>query len=77
MSESAAATNNNSLLSGYLTEREMAAQLGISRRTLRQWRAVEAGPPRTIIGRKIYYRADAAADWLRSRQEAAGDPGRI
>ena len=58
----------SSLLDDYLTERELAEELGICLMTLRRWRVMAETPPITRIGVKIYYRRDAVADWLKSRQ---------
>ncbi len=53
---------------GYIPEAEIAAELNVSPRTLRKWRAQGKGPPFIKIGRNVFYR-DASRDaWLR-RQE--------
>ena len=57
-----------SLLNGYLTPLECAEQLGIARRTLERWWRLREGPPRLKIGRRIFYRRDAVADWLLTRE---------
>ena len=62
------------LLEGYLTPRRLAAQLGISLRTLGRWHAERAGPPRTTMGRLILYRADAVREWLEEHEGHAPRP---
>jgi predicted DNA-binding transcriptional regulator AlpA len=56
------------VLDGYLTPRQLAAQLGCYEKTLSRWHAARSGPPRVTIGRRLLYRRTAVADWLQ-RQE--------
>ena len=56
------------ILSDYLSEAEVAKQLGKSPRTLGRWRMLRIGPPPTMIGREIFYRIDAIHEWLKSRE---------
>ena len=53
----------------YFPEREFASVLGVSSRTLRRWHERRCGPPRTVIGRKIYYKKDSAIRWLAAREQ--------
>lgn len=55
-------------LAGYLLEPAVADAVGVTVNTLRSWNAQRSGPPRVKIGRRIFYRADAFRDWLRSRE---------
>ena len=65
------------VLAGYLTLHQLAAQLGISPRTLLRWHAQRMGPPRCVVGRLIRYRVDAVRAWMASReQEARPSPRR-
>jgi helix-turn-helix protein len=57
-----------SVLDGYLTPTQLAAQLGCCEKTLARWHASRNGPPRVNIGRRLLYRRTAVADWLQ-RQE--------
>ena len=57
------------ILSDYLTERELAEQLGRGPRTIQRWRAMRQGPTPTFIGATPVYRIDAVRAWLRSREE--------
>ncbi|MBK1717606.1 helix-turn-helix transcriptional regulator [Thiocystis violacea] len=47
-----------------LTEREAAAELGISFRTLQQWRVRGVGPSFLKIGRAVRYDAESLEAWL-------------
>jgi hypothetical protein len=60
-------------LAEYNTEEEHAAQLGISSKTLRNWRRDKKGPPFTIVANRFYYHRPATEKWLRDQQQ---DPSR-
>ena len=55
-------------IDGYLSEGETAARLGVTRSTLRTWAARRRGPPRTVVGRTIFFREEALKGWLLSRE---------
>ena len=59
-------TEPTPILASYLSHAELAKQLNKSERTLDRWHALRMGPPRTLIGRDIYYRRDAVKRWLES-----------
>ena len=61
-------TQTNKLLSGYVTEHELARELKRSERTLIRWRVMREGPPVTFIGRTPMYCLDSAIAWLKSRE---------
>jgi hypothetical protein len=67
-----ATTNPNitgkSVLDDYDTEEVVAAQLGVSTRTLARWRSLRIGPPVTYVGRKPFYYRPITAAWLRGRE---------
>lgn len=67
------ATNvKSSILDEYISPEHLAAELHISTRTLDRWHALREGPPRTKLGKRILYRRESVAAWLRSREiEAA------
>jgi hypothetical protein len=44
------------VLDEFLSEREVAAAIGKSLRTLRQWRRRGIGPPYVLFGRTVRYR---------------------
>ncbi|WP_295401351.1 helix-turn-helix domain-containing protein [uncultured Thiocystis sp.] len=57
-----------------LNEREAAAELGISFRTLQQWRVRGIGPTYLKIGRSVRYDAASLEIWLaqQTRTNTAG-----
>jgi len=59
------------VLAGYLSEPEMAAELGRTTRTLARWRHMRIGPPFIMNGREIKYSIDGARDWLKAGGTAA------
>lgn len=62
------------VLEEYISEAELAQELGISQRTLRRWRrAMVDFVPSLKVGARRLYRRSAVADWLR-RREAGGNP---
>ena len=63
-------TEPTPILADYLSHAELAKQLKKSERTLDRWHALRMGPPRTLIGRDIYYRRDAVKRWLESQEHA-------
>ena len=56
------------LLTDYLSPDDLAARLGIARRTLARLHAARKGPPRCVVGRKILYRREAVLAWLASTE---------
>jgi hypothetical protein len=61
----------NKILSGYLTEHELAKELRRSTRTIWRWRNLRQGPPYVMLGRTPMYRLDSAIAWLASRETQA------
>jgi hypothetical protein len=57
------------VLNGYLTPPELAAQLGVCPRTLARWHRDRTGPPRSVVGRRILYRAESVTAWLAKREK--------
>ena len=57
------------LLAGFLTKDDLAKQLRISGRTLDRWHRLRSGPPRTLIGGKVYYETTAARAWITAQRE--------
>lgn len=51
-----------------MTHTELAAQLGITERTLRMWRARGDGPRVTRVGIRVYVHREDAEEWLRTRR---------
>jgi hypothetical protein len=57
-----------SLLDDYITESELAVQLGIKPRTLQLWRLAGRGPAPTTIAKKIFYRRSTVSQWLEDQE---------
>jgi hypothetical protein len=64
----------SNLLADYLTEHQLAAELGVGLRSLRRWRALRRSPPYVVIARQVYFRRDAVAEWLRNREQGFDQP---
>ena len=64
------------VLSDLLPEGALAAQLGITIRTLQRWRQLRKGPPWLAIGRAIFYRAAATRDWILRQERGQQRTGR-
>jgi hypothetical protein len=56
---------------GLIPEVAFADMLGMTTRTLRRLQQERTGPPRVVIKRKIFYRHEAALDWLAKREGPA------
>jgi DNA-binding transcriptional MerR regulator len=54
------------ILKSYFSEEQAAKGVGLTPRTLRNYRAQGIGPPWTRIGRDIYYEKSSLAAWLKS-----------
>ena len=52
------------LLDDYLTIEELAEELCRSVRTIARWDSLRIGPPKTVIGKKSYYRREGVRQWL-------------
>jgi predicted site-specific integrase-resolvase len=59
------------LLGDYLSEHQLAKELGVTIRTLRKWRSLGEAPPVTRLGKRIYYARRQARAWLETRQVEA------
>lgn len=59
-----------------LTEADYAAERGVSLRTVQRERALRIGPPFIKLGRKVFYRREAVAAWLLSKEQAQPRAGR-
>lgn len=63
-----AGSTSQSVLADYLTETQLAEQLGESTRTTARRRLRRESPPHIRIGRRYYYRCDAVLEWLKSQE---------
>ena len=61
----------NTLLADYMTPTQCAAELGIDKRTLERWHRLREAPPRTKVGKRVLYRRESVAEWLRSCEQGA------
>lgn len=59
------------VLREYLSDKQLAAELKVSPRTLARWRRLREGPAITRIGRKIVYNRRAVTAWLASQEMEA------
>jgi Helix-turn-helix domain len=57
------------LLAAFLSEDDLAAEIGVTVRTLRRWRKKREGPDITEIGRRRMYAIAAVRRWLASREQ--------
>jgi hypothetical protein len=62
-------------LAGFVAEKDYAARRGVSIRTCQRDRQLCQSPPYVVIGRRVYYRAEAVRNWLLAR-ERKNDPCR-
>lgn len=58
------------LLEGWMTQPELAAELGVSAVTVRRW-----GLPFIRIGNKTLYRREAVRKWLLAQERKPEDEG--
>lgn len=52
------------ILNDKLTPAELAAELGVTPRTVQRWNARRIGPPKIKIGKRVYYRREAVEAWM-------------
>ena len=64
-----ASRKSPSVLDGYITEAELARQLNCSVRTVQRLAERDYGPPRTRVGRSIYYHCGHFREWLLKQEE--------
>ena len=57
------------VLDGYMTEEELAEEIGRGVRTLARWRSLGEGPPAVRLGRQLLYRRTSVATWLASLEQ--------
>lgn len=56
------------LLADYLTQRDLARQLGKSERTIERWDRLRIGPTPTFVGGSKFYSIQDVRSWLKSRR---------
>jgi hypothetical protein len=57
-------TSHTSLLAGFISEEELAAELKCCERTLARWRKLQIGPPYAMAGKVPIYNVELARAWL-------------
>jgi hypothetical protein len=57
------------ILNSYLTESDLARQLGKSERTLQRWRRLRIGPAATTVGNRVLYDVQDVRAWLRAQRQ--------
>jgi hypothetical protein len=62
-------TSRRRILGDFLTEKELAIEIGRSVRHIKRWRTQGLGPPFCRIGRTPVYRVEAVRDWIRSHEK--------
>ena len=58
------------LLDDYLSPDQLAEELGKSVRTIARWDRLRIGPPKTLVGKRPFYRRDAVRQWLLRKERA-------
>ena len=61
-------------MSAYLTDEELAIELGIPKRTPGQWRYLGRGPTFVRVGRHVRYRRDDVDAWIDEQTVTPGGP---
>ncbi|MBL8704454.1 MAG: hypothetical protein JNM30_06415 [Rhodospirillales bacterium] len=59
---------NSSVLQGFISEAEYAAERGVSLRTCQRNRQLRQAPPYIVVGRQVLYRVEAIREWLVARE---------
>jgi phage terminase Nu1 subunit (DNA packaging protein) len=63
--------NETQLLAGYITRADLAAQLGITERTIQNYERLPDGLPFMTMGGKIkLYRIESVAAWIAAREKS-------
>ena len=63
--------SGGTLLDDYLIDDDLARELNVTTRTLRNWRALGKAPPHIKVGLWNYTHRDHAKAWLCQRHEEA------
>ncbi|MEH7904337.1 helix-turn-helix domain-containing protein [Rhizobium laguerreae] len=56
------------ILEGYLSREQLAAELNVTTRTLWRWQNEPDGLPYTRIGNQLYYRVESVRNWVAGRE---------
>jgi hypothetical protein len=58
----------NGLLTEFLSQEELAAELKVKPGTIKSWRKKRFGPPATHIGKRVLYRRSSVLEWIAARE---------
>jgi predicted DNA-binding transcriptional regulator AlpA len=56
------------LLHGFLTQKQLAVELGVKPGTIKSWRKKRTGPPPTKIGKQVLYRRASVLEWIAAHE---------
>jgi hypothetical protein len=63
---------HDGVLADYVSEADLARELGVGWRTLFRWRTqTHEAPPFIRVSRRIFYHREAVREWLANRQVEA------
>lgn len=62
--------SQTSILDDYISQADLAEQLGKCVRTLKRWHSLRQGPKPVRIGKGLYYHRQDVHDWLESLRQA-------
>jgi len=62
--------NIDAILAQYLSVEQAAEALRVHRRTLERWYAMRRGPPRVLIGQRVFYPIDGIKAWIAKNTES-------
>lgn len=67
---------NGVFLDEYMTQEQLANEIGCSVRTLQRLQAKRTGPARIKVGRKVMYKKETVTRWLDDQEERPRYNGR-
>jgi hypothetical protein len=68
------AFSNETLIAEFMSRAELAAALHKGERQLQRYEQLGTGPPPIRVGKTIFYRRAAVAEWLRSLEKPVARP---
>lgn len=58
----------------FMSCEETAKELGVTKRTLRNWRYKGTGPPYRFFGRRVMYETEDVIGWMKSQRKVTTTP---